>query len=995
MSLTLRQVVVLLISLQTLVFAQEGARYLIITHDNFYDAVLPLAEWKYLKGMKSEVTKLSDIGSSALQIRNYILDAYNNWTIRPEYLLLVGAPNYIPLPTVSGTYSDNYYTNMQGGIHNEILSGRLTVHNTTEALTVVNKILAYERHPFREDTLWFKKACLMVRQDYDPPDDSIYWSDLHFAADLMVNNGFVKIDSFSDIYGNNVNDLLDAAYEGRAFFMYRGSAINNWWSPFNVNPDATQNGTKLPIVMSITCCCMGTGSTPATAERWLLTGTPTLSRGGAGYFATTTVIGGGAHLRSAVAKGFFKSLFSDGAETFGEACEGGRYNVYDLYPGSGGLYEYLGFTTLGDPEMRIWTDTPCSLAVSHPDFVTFGYAHVTVSVTDAVNGTPIQNGLVCLSGKLDSTIYALDTTDSNGHVAFDIAPQVIDDTVFITVTGKNLQPYESSMRVIHTASYVIYLDSYINDSINGNNDGKINPTEEIELPLSVLNLGQSTAVNITGILRSNDGYIVITDSVKDFGDILSGDTAFTGPDGYNFTVPHSAPNQHYIDFILTCQDINDSVWISEFSKVIYAPQFTFESAVISGGNGNNILEPAETVDVVITLQNRGDAAADSVSAVLRTNSYEVVIIDSTAVFGHIGTDSTQSNSSDPFVICVDPFVSIGTVIEFNLSVVSNYCNARFYFSLIVGQKNYFVWNLDPTPTPGEKIDSILKTLNYDGDYGTTVPSHLNLYQTLFICLGVYSNRHVITQGSAEAIVITDYLNSGGRVYLEGSSAWFIDPHYFNGHNFGSLFGINSTSWSLANLGPIAGQIGTFTNGMYFEYGGENWYMDNIQPTGNGYAIFRDQDDNYYCAVAHDAGIYRTVGTDFELGLLNDATAPSTRAALLDSIMRFFGSAPGIEENIDPIHQIHTYLSVNPNPGHKSVNIAFGLAPSAKNVSLRIFDATGRLVKDLLLPTAYCLLPTSINWSGTDRFDRPVSAGVYFVQLNADCVRKTKKFILLP
>ena len=64
MSLTLRQFVILLISLQILVFAQEGARYLIITHDNFYDAVLPLAEWKYLKGMKSKVTKLSDIGSN-------------------------------------------------------------------------------------------------------------------------------------------------------------------------------------------------------------------------------------------------------------------------------------------------------------------------------------------------------------------------------------------------------------------------------------------------------------------------------------------------------------------------------------------------------------------------------------------------------------------------------------------------------------------------------------------------------------------------------------------------------------------------------------------------------------------------------------------------------------------------------------------------------------------------------------------------------------------
>ena len=355
----MKRIIILSFILLTTGSTQVGARYLIIAHDNFYNEILPLADWKYRKGMKSKVVKLSDIGSSASAIRDYIADAYNTWDIPPEYVLLVGAPNYIPFPTVSGTYSDNYYTNIEGGIHNDILSGRLTVHNTTEEATVVNKIMVYERYPYRENPNWFKSACLMVRQDYDPPDDSIYWSDLHFAAANMVDNGFVEIDSFSDLYGNNVNDLLNSASEGRAFFMYRGSAINNWWTPFNVNPENLQNGSQLPIVMSITCSCMGTGSTPATAERWLLTGTPTEPKGGAGYFATTTVISGGAHLRSAVAKGFHRTLFTGNAVTFGQACEGARANVYDLYPSSGGLYEYLGFTTLGDPEMLIWKDTPC------------------------------------------------------------------------------------------------------------------------------------------------------------------------------------------------------------------------------------------------------------------------------------------------------------------------------------------------------------------------------------------------------------------------------------------------------------------------------------------------------------------------------------------------------------------------------------------------------------------------------------------------------------
>ncbi|MGB7054653.1 MAG: C25 family cysteine peptidase, partial [bacterium] len=126
----MKRTLIFLAALCTIVIAQEsGARYLIITHDSFYDDILPLAEWKHKKGMKTKITRLSETGSSSAEIRNYILNAYNTWQTRPEFLLLVGAPNFIPFPYVSGTISDNYYTNMDGDIFNEILSGRLTVHN--------------------------------------------------------------------------------------------------------------------------------------------------------------------------------------------------------------------------------------------------------------------------------------------------------------------------------------------------------------------------------------------------------------------------------------------------------------------------------------------------------------------------------------------------------------------------------------------------------------------------------------------------------------------------------------------------------------------------------------------------------------------------------------------------------------------------------------------------------------------------------------------------
>ncbi|MCK4673090.1 hypothetical protein KAT67_03790, partial [candidate division WOR-3 bacterium] len=430
----MKKVLTVLLIFCTVCFAQEiGARYLIITHDTFYDAIQPLAQWKHKKGMRTKVAKLSDIGSSSSQILNYITDAYNNWQIPPEFLLLVGAPNYLPFQTVGGTYSDTYYGNMNGDIYNEILPGRLTVHNTTEAQTVVNKILLYERTPYMDDSLWVINACMIVREDYDPPDDSIYWSDANHAKNLMLSAGYDSIDTLSRAAGHNTSHVIQAVNAGRAFVMFRGQGVGNWWSPFDVNPDATANGAKLPIVLSITCRTIGTSSNPATAEKWLLTGTPTTPRGGAGYFATTTTLCGGAHLRSAVCKGFFSAIFVDSNRTFGEACEVGRRNVYTLWSSAS---EYRGFTTLGDPEMNIWTDTPCSLVCTHPLTIPVGNANFTVNVVRATDDSPVSNAIVCVIGKLDTTVYVIDTTDGSGNANFSIAPLLSGDTMYVTVTGK-------------------------------------------------------------------------------------------------------------------------------------------------------------------------------------------------------------------------------------------------------------------------------------------------------------------------------------------------------------------------------------------------------------------------------------------------------------------------------------------------------------------------------------------------------------------------------
>ncbi len=970
---------------------QVGARYLIITHDNFYNFVRPLAEWKNRTGMTCRIVKLSETGSSPDAIRNYIVNAYNSWAIRPEYVLLVGAPNFLPMPMVSGTYSDNYYTNMDGDIFNEILSGRLTVHDTIEAHTVVNKILTYERYPYVADPSWFKKGTLIVNVDNDPPDDSIYWSDLHHAAGLMVANGFTRIDTLSDIYGHNASTVINDINNGRSFLMYRGSGLNNWYTPFGCNPGTATNGARLPIVLSITCQTMGTGSTPAAAEYWLLTGTPTILRGAAGYFATTTAISGGAHLRSAIAKGFFDAAFWDHKRTFGEACEGGRVRVYTLYPGD--AHEYYGYTTLGDPEMGLWTDTPCSLAVTHPVRIPIYDASFTIQVTRVSSSNPQAGAFVCVMGKLDTTLYAMDTTDAAGYAHFSVHPQVFNDTVWVTVTGQNLQPYEGMMTASTPNPYIIYANSMIDDSLTGNNDRMMNPGEAVSLPLWVLNIGGDTALDVTGVVRTVDTLVMVTDSLRYFGTIAINDTAFTGSDGYHVAVRPSCPDRHAIDFELQCRDGNDSSWTTHFSHSVAAANLIYQDAIIFGGNGDQSIEPGETVSVAVVVRDIGSAGLDSLHATLRTASSYSGVIDSLGLYPRIGPDSLAADSADPFIIHALPVTPPGTVIEYQMIVHEGYYQDTISFSLIVGQRDYYVWNPDPTPASGDEIDRLLGSLGYNGTIGDTFPTMLEQYHSLFVCLGVYPNRRIVRRGSETSSMRYYLENHHGRIYMEGGDVWYYDPRYNSGYCFDTLFGLTAAADGNPDLGPVIGQTGTFTGTMEFSYGGENAWMDHINPSG-GSLIFHDGDDDYNCGVAYDADRYRTVGVSFELGLLIDGTAPSTRRALLDSIMHFFGIGDhGVNEGMLRTSSRPASMLVYPTPFRDRLMIRVSLAQPSVG-TLVIYDIAGRQRKTVIEKAALPAGSYEWQWEGTDDHGVTVAEGIYFLRWVSDDRVTTVKTVYL-
>jgi len=233
--------------------------------------------------------------------------------------------------------------------------------------------------------------------------------------------------------------------------------------------------------------------------------------------------------------------------------------------------------------------------------------------------------------------------------------------------------------------------------------------------------------------------------------------------------------------------------------------------------------------------------------------------------------------------------SVGDMIEYRITAVdvamtpnsSADPTTGYNMFSIVEQTPVYIFEPDGTPLSGAAIATELDVLGIDYDMGTTLPSNPNLYRSIFACLGVYSTNHTLT--SDEGTALAGFLDNGGRVYMEGGDTWAFDSEtlvhpYFN---------IDGLSDGASDAGPISGAVGTFTDGMSFTYSGNNSWMDRIAPTGGAWAIFLNVTPAYINGVANNGGTYRTIGTSFEFGGLDDAASPSTKHDLLVEIIEFF------------------------------------------------------------------------------------------------------------
>ncbi|MBU2652628.1 MAG: T9SS type A sorting domain-containing protein, partial [Bacteroidetes bacterium] len=658
--------------------------------------------------------------------------------------------------------------------------------------------------------------------------------------------------------------------------------------------------------------------------------------------------------------------FEDWYTTQDQMIFAGNLAVTQGDPGSAQYYWEI-YCLMGDPSLMIYYSVPPVITVSYDPLMPLGATSFTV------NTEPYA--YVAIS--MNNVLYGAVLADAAGTAIVPLNPIQQPGTADVVVTKQNGQPYIGTVIVNNPAGPFVSLDEYTVKDQNGNGNGQADYGESIVLDVQLENLGMSDAENVSAVLSSDDTFVTITDDQQDYGTIAAQSTSMQY-DAFAFDISDAIPDQHPLSFDLIMQDNAKETWNSSFTILVNAPDLVASAVIVddvANGNGNGRLDPGEEADIIVTVGNEGHSDALDALASLSTPSSWITLVNNTVSFD---TLFQGDEAFAVFTVTVDEDSPAGTSAAFSFDLTAGNYGCEKEFFLVIGQIPVLVIDFDGNHNSAPAMMTCFDNLEVGAELVTSMPADLNLYASVFVCLGVYSENHVLSENEGQALF--DYLENGGRLYMEGGDTWYYDditPVH-------PLFGIQGTEDGDGDLGTILGQDGTFTAEMTFAYSGDNNWIDHLAPISPAFVIFENVSPQYNCAIANDVEQnYKTIGSSFEFGGLDDGT--TTKDELMIQYLEFFG-IQGIWTSTGDEPALANDIQLYPNPASDQVYIGLNRS-NRSELSVVLTNAFGQEVMTILEKQPV---------EGKIRFSADVSglaAGVYYCIIRSDNAQEIKKLII--
>lgn len=994
----------------------SSSGYIIIVADDLYNTILPLARWKAQKGFKVTIKRISEIGSGATAIKNYLIQAYNTQNPKPEYVLLVGNSNAIPAIPAGQSVGDHLYACLDGDdLYPEVFLGRLPASDATTLSIMVNKTIGYERNPIITDTLWYRQA-LMVATSYQQSGVPV-WTALaikRYIREILQGSGFIRVDTcFYPPTASGVGIIDTIINRGVAFVNGRGWGNREGWTYpyFKINEVYNlNNGWKLPIVTSFYCATGNYTASTNFGTAWLSAGTPVNPKGAVAFYgpvyATTST-----RFNNCQDFSIYWGIFRQGVYRCGPAMFLGKVALLQNFPlpcDSLMLVTHvITYNLLGDPSLEMYTgEVPKPLIVNYPNQLPTGSSQLTITVYDNLSA-PVSGALVSLYK--ENEVQVSGYTNENGVVTLNFSAQT-QDTLFVTVTKHNFIPHQG---------YILIINPTVNINYYGHS-GTMNAGENNNLSITLKNYGATiTATNTYAVLRCNCNYVTITDSVRSYGSIAPGQQANSTP--FQVYVSPNAPNNYRVNFELAISS-DQYQGTAGFSELISSGELVYHSHLVND-NGNNILEPNESAQLIVKIYNRGRKNLNNVIGYLRSaNPYAIIISDSIGYYGTINVGDTVENSQETFTVFAAPNIAIGHQFYLSLTLVGSGFQQTIEFPVVIGlvsntaptgPDRYGYWAYDNTDTQYPEAP-IYNWIEIDPNYGgpgtrlnishygirtLNLPFTFRYYGRNYNRLSVTSmgyitmdstaivepyNWHIPAPLGPPAIVATfwddfhpETLNSSGIYYYHDQMShrfivqWSRIHHT---HGFRNPYPAEQQTFQVILCNPQYYQTVTGDGPIIFQY----------------HTVFNDDSASVDC---HN---YATVGIespDHSTGIeYTFANRYPQSAAVIEAgrAIKFTTNPP---DTFTSIKELESRVTVHSNTFQarsmtllRDVEFTYSLEKHSK-VSLRIYDIQGNLIAPIINHVQQNAGVYKTVWHVNPK----ISSGIYFAVLTIDTQTKVNIF----
>lgn len=292
---------------------------------------------------------------------------------------------------------------------------------------------------------------------------------------------------------------------------------------------------------------------------------------------------------------------------------------------------------------------------------------------------------------------------------------------------------------------------------SGNSNEIAESGESIDLEVRIENIGNASATSVEAILFTNDPYITITDNREYYNDIAPGQSLWCNSD-FDFDIDSNCPNRTVtFSLAISSSTIN---WVDTFTLNVVRPSGSSGGVELEisdyrvkdgsgGGSGNNNgqIEPGESIDLDVELDNVGSADATRVKGDLIALSPGISVTDYYEYWGDIDSGRDEWESDFDFDV---PSNYSPNLIIFRLDIRSDEGAWTDYMSIPVNQNS----NRSSNKSSSEnKVDINLS--NAENSLITDIPK---VYPNP---LSEYSNLHLVLNKLTEVNI--NLIDIQGRI----------------------------------------------------------------------------------------------------------------------------------------------------------------------------------------------------------------------------------------